>query len=328
MTKENLISENIDISNMNTLRVVANADRYAKPTSIEELAEICKIAKSENSKLNILGAGSNLLLSSRAIPGITVNMTGISFIKKINDTQFELGAGVRMPRFCAEAAKESLAGAEFMEGIPGTIGGGVVMNAGAHGSEIAKILKSLKLLNLETLEIEEYQIPDSEELGSKPLTKLNDNCISNEIAFSYRRSTIDLSKQIVISVIFELEADDKNKIREKIIENNLARTTHQPIKAWTCGCTFKNPEGYRAGLLIDQLGAKGMKEGDFHVSNKHGNFFENDDKGTSMDFCKLMSRVQDLAFDKEGVILSPEVKPMGEFSAEEQLVWNPQKRLL
>lgn len=302
------IVENADLTSHTTLRIVSSAQKLAKPTSIDELRELFNYIKEQKLAWHILGAGSNLLISSRAIHGIVICMTGLDFVKKLSDTQVEVGAGLRMPRFCAMMAKESLAGTEWMEGIPGTIGGGVVMNAGAHGSEIAANLVSAKVFDTETWEIKD---------------------ISNEdLKFTYRRSKINPEKEIVVSAVFELEAAEKQEIRNRISEYNKARSTHQPIKAATCGCTFKNPDEHRAGLLIQEIGAKGLQEGSVQVSMKHGNFFENTNGGTSMDFCKLMARIQEMAYEQQGIILHPEVKRMGEFSDEELLVWNPEKKLL
>lgn len=296
-------TKNADLTNFSTLRTVAFAEELALPKTIEDSVNIFKHIKANNLEWNILGAGSNSLLSSRAIPGLTVCMTSLDFLEKIDEHTYEVGAGMRMPRFCALMAREALSGAEFMEGIPGTIGGGIVMNAGAHGSEISKILKSAKLLDLETLELKELSRED--------------------LNLTYRSSKIDPKKHVLLSGTFELKADEKEAIRERIATYNSQRTSHQPIKAWTCGCTFKNPSTEcRAGQLIDELGAKGLSVGPFHVSMKHGNFFENDGKGTSMEFCQLMSQIQKLALEKRSVILQPEVKRIGEFSPEENSIWS------
>jgi len=295
-----------DITNYSTLRVKAKADELALPKSIEELTQILDEIKEKKLKANILGAGSNLLLSSRRIEGIVICTVGLDFITKISDTEFEVGSGVKMPRFCANMAKESLTGAEFMEGIPGTIGGGIVMNAGAHGSEMAKILISAKVFNTETWEIEELS--------------------NKDLGFIYRRSAIDPGKHTVVSAKFKFQKTEKESIRKTISEYNSARSNHQPIKAWTCGCVFKNPEGHTAGKLIDELGLKGMSEGSVKVSEKHGNFFENLNGASSIDFCKLISKVQDIVYEKKGVILHPEVKRMGIFTEEEDLIWDPDKK--
>lgn len=293
---------NADLSKLSTLRVKASAEYFAAPKTIDELIEVFEVIRSRKLTWNILGAGSNTLLSSRALPGVLVSTNNLDFVEKISDTQYEVGCGMRMPRFCALMTKESLAGAEFMEGIPGSIGGGIVMNAGAHGSEIANILVGGKVLNLETLKIENWTCKD--------------------FGFAYRRSAINPHKHLVLTGIFELQLDSKEAIRERVVANNLARTTHQPIKAWTCGCTFKNPEpGVSAGLLIQELGLKGMRVGDFMVSNLHGNFFENLGEGTSIDFCKLMKAVQDKAYTEKGMKLKPEVQIMGEFTEDELKIW-------
>lgn len=303
------IIENADISKFSTLRVLAKAERLVIPTSLPELTELVNYIQSNGLNWNILGAGSNSLLSSRSIPGLTICTTGLDYIKQLDENIFEVGAGVKMPRFCAIMTKQSLSGTEFMEGIPGTVGGGVVMNAGAHGSEISKILISAKILNIENQTIEEFS--------------------KEKFGFQYRRSMINPLRHIVLSGTFALQKDSKDSIRQRVSKNNKERAAKQPIKAWTCGCTFMNLEdGYSTGKLIEEIGAKGLSQGSFHVSNVHGNFFENEGKGSSIDFCRLMSRVQDLAFEKRQVLLRPEVKRIGEFSQEEDLVWNPEKKFV
>ena len=296
------IIENADITKLTTLRVVAQAEKFASPKSIEEVVSLFREIKANNWHWNILGAGSNTLLSSRALEGILVSTNGLDFVARRDAVTYEVGAGLRMPRFCALMTKESLAGTEFMEGIPGSIGGGIVMNAGAHGSEISDILVSAKLLNLTTLEIEDW---DKTKLG-----------------LGYRHSAIDPQKYLILSGTFKLKPDDKEAIRARVVHNNHARTTKQPIKAWTCGCTFQNPlANYGAGQLIDELGLKGYRVGDFMISNLHGNFFENLGEGSSIDFCKLMRHVQEQALLKKDIVLKPEVKPMGKFTEEELKIW-------
>lgn len=296
------IQTNVDLSKLSTLRVLASAELFAAPKNIDEVIELFQEIKKNSWTWNILGAGSNTLLSSRGIPGILISTNNLDFLNKIDDLTYEAGAGLRMPKFCALMSRESLTGTEFMEGIPGSIAGGIVMNAGAHGSEIASILISAKVLNLETLEIE--------------------NWTKDEIGFSYRHSAIDSHKHFILSGTFKLAKDDKEKIRARVVENNHSRTTKQPIKSWTCGCTFKNPlSTYGAGKLIDDLGLKGYKHGAFVISNLHGNFFENTGDGTSMDFCELMHYVQEKALKEKDLKLVPEVQAMGIFSDEEQKIW-------
>lgn len=312
------ILDDADISKLTTLRVVARAEKLAYPNNIEELKELFKYIKENNFTWNVLGAGSNTLVSSRPLKGVLISTNNLDFMQKFDDSIIEVGAGMRMPRFCALMTKESLSGTEFMEGIPGSIGGGIVMNAGAHGSEISKILLGVKLFNLQNFEVELWSNGNTQE----SLEKLTGLKAIGDLALGYRSSSIDPQKHLILSGIFQLKSEDKTKIRELVLHNNQARTSSQPIKSYTCGCTFQNPEGYGAGKLIDELGLKGSKEGDFMVSNMHGNFFENLGSGTSYDFCKLMSRVQKVAQEKKGLKLKPEVKPMGEFSEEEKRIWD------
>ncbi|MDA1021584.1 MAG: UDP-N-acetylmuramate dehydrogenase [Cyanobacteria bacterium] len=297
------IEQNTDISKLTTLRVKASAEFFAAPANLEELIALFQEIKEKNWSWNILGAGSNTLLSSRPLKGVLVSTNNLDFVTKLSETQYEVGTGLRMPKFCALMTRDSLAGTEFMEGIPGSIGGGIVMNAGAHGAEISDILVSVKLLNLESLKIE---------------VRMND-----DLDFAYRSSNIDSQTHLLVSAIFNLKPDDKDAIRARVQANNKARTTRQPIKSYTCGCTFKNPQaGYGAGQLIDDLGIKGHRVGDFVISNLHGNFFENHGEGTSFDFCELMKFVQTKAKSEKGMSLKPEVKPMGDFSEDEMGIWS------
>lgn len=296
------ITNNTDITKLTTLRVVASAEKFATPSSVEDIIALFREIKANHWHWNILGAGSNTLLSSRALEGILISTNNLDFMKQINTTTYEVGAGLRMPRFCALMTKESLSGTEFMEGIPGSIGGGIIMNAGAHGWEISDILVSVKLLNLETLEIEDHAKAD--------------------LGLDYRHSNINPQKYLIVSGTFSLKPDEKEAIRARVVHNNHARTSKQPIKAWTCGCTFQNPlSNYGAGQLIDELGLKGYRTGDFMISNLHGNFFENVGEGTSMDFCDLMRYVQKEALEKKNIVLKPEVKPMGKFTEDELKIW-------
>lgn len=336
------IKKNYDLSKLSTLRIKASAEFYVNPKSLVELKDAIQKAKLHSWSWNILGAGSNLLLSSRALPGLMIASSGIDYLKQLEFKKskrsfIEVGAGMRMPRFCALMSREGLAGTEFMEGIPGSIGGGIVMNAGAHGSEITNILAFAKLLNLETMELELWansKFIKETDLTDEDFNKLVDEISSLEASetspevksnldLKYRVSSIDTSKHFIFSGVFCLVSDDKEAIRERVVHNNLARTTNQPIKSWTCGCTFKNPlPDYGAGKLIQDLGLKGYEFGDFRISDLHANFFENTKEGTSMDFCELIRQVQEKALKEKGIKLHPEVQRMGVFTPEEEALWN------
>jgi len=331
------LKKNYDLSKLSTLRIKASAEYFTAPKNLSELKEAITEAKNNGWEWNILGAGSNLLLSSRGLPGLMIATSGIDYLKKFKTENFiEVGSGMRMPRFCALMTRESLAGTEFMEGIPGSIGGGIVMNAGAHGSEITEILAFAKLLNLETLELELWanrKFINETKLSKTELDSLIQEIsqldvsptkaeIKSNLKLKYRVSSIDPKKYFIFSGIFHLKEDDKEAIRKRVVHNNTARTTNQPIKSWTCGCTFRNPlPDYGAGKLIQDLGLKGHVFGDFRVSELHANFFENLDEGNSIDFCELIREVQEKALNEKGIKLSPEVQRMGVFTPEEEALW-------
>ena len=336
------IKTNHDITKLSTLRIKASAEYFVSPNNLEDLVGAINEAKKNGWTWNILGAGSNLVLSSRGIPGLMIATSAIDYLRKLDfetsdEKFFEVGAGMRMPRFCALMTRESLAGAEFMEGIPGSIGGGIVMNAGAHGSELTNTLAFAKLLNLETLELElwanskflkENKLTDNER--SELIEKIShvaesslDPVIRSKLELKYRVSSIDPAKYFILSGVFHLKPDDKEEIRKRVLHNNHARTTNQPIKSWTCGCTFKNPlPSYGAGKLIQDLGLKGYVYGDFRVSDLHANFFENIEEGSSIEFCELIRQIQEKALKEKSIKLSPEVQRMGIFTPEEVALWD------
>ena len=296
------IQKNVDVTDLSTLRIKAVADHFAQPKNIEELIELLKFAKDNGIKVMFLGGGSNALLSSKKIDSLLISTLKIDFIKEDINNVFDLGVGLKMPRFCGKMIHKSLTGAEFMVGIPGSIGGGLVMNAGAHGREFADIFVSAKVLDLETLEIHEFN--------------------HNDMNFSYRSSVIDPERYCVLSVKVKLEFAEKEEIRSRVASYNKSRTTSQPLKAWTCGCTFKNPQSdYPAGKLIQDIGGKELSIGEMQVSDVHANFFENTGSASSSDFIELVSLVQGLAIEKKNIQLLPEVQPIGFFTEDERKIW-------
>jgi UDP-N-acetylmuramate dehydrogenase len=295
------ILQDYDITNLSTLRVRAKVSYFVEPETIEELISAVSLAKEKNLKTYFLGGGSNSLLSSRNIDAFLISTLKLDFINELGDGLFEVGAGLKMPRFCGKMIHKSLTGVEFMVGIPGSIGGGIIMNAGAHGREFAQVFVSAKVLDLDTLVIKELNFQD--------------------LNFKYRSSSINPDKQCILSAVLKLEYSDKDKIRETVAHYNAARTTSQPLKAWTCGCTFKNPDKFSAGKLIQESGGKLMQIGDLRVSNVHANFFENIGAGSSIDFCNLVSQIQRLVEQEKNIKLCPEVRPIGEFTEEELKIW-------
>ncbi len=297
------ILEKTEVSPFTTMKVGGIADRICFPTSIDELVILMDQLLSQNNPWALLGGGSNVLVSSNEIPGTVICTTGLNWIEQPDPHSLVVGSGVRLPRLSAYAYKLGLSGMEFYEGIPGTVGGAIVMNAGAHGWSTHQILETVTILNLETMNLE-------------VLTP-------NEVNFGYRMSSINSKKQIVLSARYKLSADTEEAIRSRMKENNIARQKSQPIKDPSAGCTFRNPIELNipAGKLLDSIGAKNWTVGSAQVSSKHANFVINLGHANSHDVCKLISKLQQAALEKYNVLLKPEIKPLGIFDKSESIIW-------
>lgn len=295
--------EKTELSRFTTLRVGGKADKICLPTTEEEIIDKLDYLKSKDEPWSVLGGGSNLLVSSRDIPGTVICTTGLNWIKPLGPDLLLAGAGVRLPRLSAYAAKMSLSGLEFCEGIPGTVGGAVVMNAGAHGSSTCQVLEAINILDLKKGKIETLTPKD--------------------IKFGYRLSSIKPNEQIVLSAKFRLTQDTEAAIRSRMMENSLSRRSSQPIKMPSAGCTFSNPLelNMSAGRILDEIGAKKWKNGSAEVSSMHANFIVNMGEAKSEDICKLVNRLQEAVYEKHNVLLKPEIKPLGVFKKSEAIIW-------
>lgn len=297
------ILEKTELAQFTTMKIGGVADKVCFPTTTEELSNLMNEVISKNEPWSLLGGGSNVLVSSQNIPGTVICTTGLNWIEQIGPDLLIAGAGVRLPRLSAYASKLNLSGMEFYEGIPGTVGGAVVMNAGAHGNSTSQILETITVLNLRNGEI-------------KTITP-------KEIGFGYRFSKINPKEQIVLSGKFRMTPDTEAAIRSRMKENNLARRKTQPIKDASAGCTFRNPIELNmpAGKILELLGAKNWKIGSAQVSSVHANFIINLGNAHSNDVCKLISRLQEAALEKYNVLLKPEIKPIGVFNEQEAIIW-------
>ncbi|MBI3590303.1 MAG: UDP-N-acetylmuramate dehydrogenase [Candidatus Melainabacteria bacterium] len=295
--------EKTELANLTTMKVGGTADRICFPTTTDELVDLMDKVISKNEPWSLLGGGSNILVSSHDIPGTVICTTGLNWIEQLGPDLLLAGAGVKLPRLSAYAAKLSLSGMEFYEGIPGTVGGAVVMNAGAHGSNTSQILETVTVLNIEKWKIEVLTPKD--------------------IQFGYRISTINPTKQIVLSTKFRMLSDTEASIRTRMKENNTARQKTQPIKDPSAGCTFRNPIELNmpAGKILDSIGAKNWHVGSAQVSQVHANFIINLGNAKSHDVCKLMSKLQETTYEKYNVLLKPEIKPLGIFNKSEAIIW-------
>ncbi len=295
--------EKTEVGQFTTMKIGGIADEICFPSTTEELVELMNKLISTNEPWSLIGGGSNILVSSHDIPGTVICTTGLNWIEKIGPDLLTAGAGVRLPRLSAYASKLSLSGMEFYEGIPGTVGGAIVMNAGAHGSCTSQILETVTVLNIKKWKIEVLTPKD--------------------IVFGYRISTMNPQEQIVLSAKFRMVSDTEAAIRTRMKANNLARQNTQPIKDRSAGCTFKNPIELNmpAGKILDLIGVKNWKVGDAQVSSVHANFIINLGGANSQDVCELINKLQETAFEKYNVLLKPEIKPLGVFKESEAIIW-------
>ena len=285
------ILENEPLSKHTTFRIGGNADVFVLP-KVDQVAAIMALAKEYDIPVTIIGNGSNLLVGDKGIRGLV-----LSFGKEADEIAVDgrcivVSAGTLLSKVAAEAAKHALTGLEFAAGIPGTIGGAIVMNAGAYGGEIKDALISAKVLTPEG-EVKELS--------------------NTELELSYRHSCIPENDYIVLEATLELSEGEEATIREKMAEFKNSRVEKQPLEYPSAGSTFKRPEGYFAGKLIQDAELRGYSVGGAQVSEKHCGFVINKGDATANDVLQLIEDVKRIVYDKFQVELEPEVKMIGEF---------------
>lgn len=272
--------------NHTTFRVGGPAKYIFMPADVSEIKSVIEYARQNNEKYMILGNGSNVIFSDEGFDGYIIQI--YSNMNKIceKDDLIYAEAGALLSKLAAYARDKSLTGMEFAAGIPGTLGGAVVMNAGAYGGEMKDVIEYVDVLE-QNGEIKTY------------------SC--DEMEFGYRHSIIDDDK-IVLGVAIRLAKGNKNQIIDRMNELKEARMAKQPLEYPSAGSTFKRPEGHFAGKLIQDAGLRGYRVGGAMVSEKHCGFVINYDNATSADILKLMDDVSVTVYDKFGVKLEPEVK--------------------
>lgn len=276
-----------------TFRIGGPADYYAEP-DISRISKLIEMAKACDMPVTVIGNGSNLLVGDKGIRGLVIGIgKGMSeIIAQDNGHIITAGAGAILAAVAAKAAEASLSGLEFASGIPGSVGGAVVMNAGAYGGEIKDVLIDATVLTAEG------------EL--KTVTR-------DELDLSYRHSIVPEKGYIVLSARFRLTPKPKDEIKSYMAELRAKRVEKQPLEYPSAGSTFKRPEGYFAGKLIMDAGLRGYSVGDAQVSEKHCGFVVNKGEATAADVLTLIKDVQETVLKQFGVKLEPEVKMIGEF---------------
>lgn len=279
-----------------TFRVGGPADYYVEPADIRELAAVLEVCRREKVPFWILGNGSNLLVGDQGYRGVMVATgkgLGVAVVEPgPAPAALRCGAGVQLGAAARLALNHSLTGLEFAAGIPGTVGGAVVMNAGAYGSEVCQVLAAVTVL---TREGEVLRLPASElELG-------------------YRTSCILRRGYVVLEAEFALEPGDPDQIRARMEELSRRRREKQPLEFPSAGSTFKRPAGHFAGKLIEEAGLRGFSIGGAQVSEKHCGFVINRGGATAADILNLCREVQRRVLESSGVELELEVKTLGQF---------------
>jgi len=272
-----------------TWRIGGPADLFFIPKDWVDLEKALKFANLEKIPITIIGGGSNLLVKDEGIRGLVVNISGLKKLE-INGEDIRAEGGVKLPFLATQVAAKGLTGLEFAAGIPGTIGGAVVMNAGAHGRSMENIITSVVVMDY---------------MGR--LSYFN----KDELNFSYRSSKLKSGHYIVIETNLKLSYGDINDIKRKMKENLDFRKAKQPWEYPNAGSVFKNPPGDSAGRLIEAIGAKGWKMGGAQVSEKHANFFVNLGGATSEDVLALIEKIQGEVYHKFKIMLEPEILILG-----------------
>ena len=285
-------TENESMIEHTTFRIGGPADLFVVPTTVEGLAAVVSACNKEGVYCFILGNGSNVLVSDKGIRGVVVSTAAcLNNIELIGAYEIKCGAGVKLSRLSDLACENSLTGAEFAWGIPGTVGGAVYMNAGAYDGEMKDILVSC-----------EYLTPDGE----------LHTMLADEMDLSYRHSAFSENGYVIVSATVRLKAGDKGEIRAKMDDFMHRRKSKQPLEFPSAGSTFKRPVGGFAAALIDECGLKGYSVGGAQVSEKHAGFVINKGGATCFDVMRLVEHIKKEVFLNKSIKLECEIRVIGE----------------
>ena len=278
----------LSLNRLTSFRIGGPAECVALPKTEEQLVALLKLCAEQGVKPVLLGAGTNVLAPDEGLRGLTIVLKdALEGMERISETSIRVMAGVTMSRAAVFAASLDLGGLEFAHGIPGTIGGGVYMNAGAYGGEIKDVCTRVRIVDMAG----------------------NARWITNEEAqFSYRHSAIEDNPWIVVAAEFELTPRPEAEVWAKMKELIGKRRASQPLDLPSAGSAFKRPVGGYAAALIDQTGLKGFRVGGAAVSEKHAGFVVNLGGATAADVRELLKQVSDRVFERTGIRLEPEVR--------------------
>ena len=276
------------MSKHTSFRIGGNAEIMAFPASREELKKLLQVSALLDCKFAILGAGTNVLAPDEGLSGLVICLKDcLGGMELLDANRIRVMSGVTMTRAAVFAANHGLSGMEFAHGIPGSVGGGVYMNAGAYGGEICQICESVEIMDRD---------------GA--ITHLS----AEQMQFSYRHSILEQRGAIVVSAVFQLKAAPVEQIRDRMKELMGKRSASQPLDLPSAGSAFKRPVGGYAAALIDAAGLKGFQVGNAAISTKHSGFAVNLGGATARDVKQLLSQVSDKVYEHSGIRLEPEVR--------------------
>lgn len=290
--KPESIVENASMADYSSFRAGGKASFLVMPESESRFADTLNLLSSEDIEYFVLGNGSNILISDKGYDGVIVKTSKAFSDIKVDGEYICAGAGALLSAVSKKALENSLTGMEFASGIPGSVGGGAFMNAGAYGMEMKDIITEVKLLSR-----------DGKQIFFKDVSEMD---------YGYRHSVLYDTGDVVLGVKLKLEKGDSLKIKLLMDELMNRRNSRQPVNYYSAGSFFKRPKGHFAGKLIQDAGLKGTRVGDAEVSMLHGGFIINKGNATATDIIRLMHMVQAKVMDEFGIMLEPEVRIIGE----------------
>jgi UDP-N-acetylmuramate dehydrogenase len=285
------VKENEPLSLYTTIKIGGPADLFIEPSSIESLTKVMEIVRAHNLNWRAIGRGSNLLVSDKGIDGAVIRLGAELGGVEINGNEIKVGSGYSLVSLATMISKQGLSGLEFASGIPGSVGGAIYMNAGAHGSDISRILTKAHIL---------FEDGTIEWLSNK------------EMDFSYRTSILQKKRPgIVVEAIFKLVEGDRAEIVSSMQKNKDYRKETQPWNFPCAGSIFRNPLPNYAGRLIEDAGLKGFSIGGAKISEMHGNFIVNAGNATAEDVLAVIQHVKDIIYDLYQIKMETEVEIIG-----------------
>lgn len=282
---------NEPLANHTTMKIGGPADLFIEPSSIENLEKVMNIINKRHLPWRVIGRGSNLLVSDKGIEGAVIKLgKGLDDLE-IHETEVKVGAGFSLVNLSVQISKKGLAGLEFASGIPGSVGGAVYMNAGAHGSDMSEVLEKVHVLFAD---------------GTFAWLSME------EMEFSYRTSILQKKRPgIVLEAVFKLKAGNRDEIVAKMQNNKNYRKDTQPYNLPCAGSIFRNPLPYYAGQLVQESGLKGYSIGGAQISPMHGNFIVNTGNGKAEDVLALIEHVKGTIYQQYGIKIETEVEIIG-----------------